>query len=491
MRKRQVTSAVGSLVAAAMWVAAATAAGSTKDGKIWADPPAGQAKPLIGMPSLAPIAEKLTPAVVSIVVEQALDPGAMNPMLKFFGDLFGPLPEGFESQGEGSGIVIDPSGYILTNAHVIEGATSIRVVLSTGVEAEAAVVGVDLPTDVAVIKIPASGLAVAPLGDSDKVEVGDWVVAIGSPFGLQATLTAGVVSAMGRQHVGPEGEQLYEDFIQTDAPINPGSSGGPLVDLAGSVVGLNTAINAAGQGIAFAIPINMVKVLIPDLVKKGKFDRSWLGVVVQEVTPAISKALGMDGQGGALVSEVESGSPAAAAGLEAGDVILEFDGKAVGSVGSLSWLASTAGAGKKAKILFWRDGKEAEAEAVLAAKPAAAGAGAAAAIGEDDGGAKKKKNQKKDDPGIGLQAMDQGTATALGLAAVDGKLPGLLVVSIDPGSKIAAAGIERGDVILEVGGKTVFDPKDVLGPVKKAKGGDVVLMYVVSHGSKRFVAFAP
>ncbi len=488
MTRKQVASV---LAGAALATATAVSGGSTKDGKIWKDPPPGQSKPVIEIPSLAPLAEKITPAVVSILVSQEVDLKPTDPMFKFFGDLFGPLPDTFESQGEGSGIIIDPSGYILTNAHVIEGTTSIRVVLSTGVEAEAATVGVDPPTDIAIIKIPLTDLPVAPLGNSDSVRVGDWVIAIGSPFGLETTMTAGIVSAMGRQHVGPEGEHLYEDFIQTDAPINPGSSGGPLVDLAGNVVGLNTAINAAGQGIAFAIPINMVKVLIPPLVKEGKFERSWLGVVIQEVTPAIAGALGLPGASGALVADVEAGSPASAAGLEPGDVIVEFDGQAVDTTGGLSWLASTAGVGKKVKLVLFRDGKVAESQVVMAGHPdqaLAEGGDGKTGAGKGTG---KKKNEKKDDPGIGLQALDSGTAAALGIAAEGGKFPGLLVVSIDPASPIGKTGIERGDVILTVNGSKAFDPKDVLGPLKKAKEGDVVLMYVVGQGLKRFVTYVP
>ncbi len=454
-----------------------------KDGKIWKEPAQGGSQPQVAVPSFAPLGQALKPTVVSIWVTQTLDPENLDPMFKFFKEFFGSLPEDFENKGEGSGVLINPSGYILTNNHVVQNASDIRVTLATGEEYEASVVGLDPATDVALIKIPAGGLAAAPLGDSESLSVGDWVLAIGNPFGLEATMTAGIVSATGRRHIGPVEEHKYQDFIQTDAPINPGSSGGPLFDLSGNVVGINTAINAAGQGIGFAIPINMVKALIPQLVEHGSVKRSWLGVSIQSVTAPLAKAFELSGTDGALVSDVVSGSPADKAGVEIGDIILSFDGETVDGVDKLSWLASTAGEGTKAKIVVWRNKKKKTLQAELEALPGDAGPGPAKK--------KKKKSGTAADPGISLQGMDKDTAGKLSILPVGGKYPGLIVTSIAAGSPLSAAGIERGDVILRVDGKLVFKASHLLGPVKKAKKGDVVVLYVVGPGQSAFVAYAP
>ena len=454
-----------------------------KNGKIWKEPKKAGSPP-VTVPSFAPLGQALKPTVVSIWVTQSLDPENLDPMFKFFKEFFGSLPKDFENKGEGSGVLINPSGYILTNHHVVKDASDIRVTLSTGEEYEATVVGLDPATDVALIKIPAKGLATAPLGDSDSLAVGDWVLAIGNPFGLEASMTAGIVSAMGRRHLGPVKEHKYQDFIQTDAPINPGSSGGPLFDLSGNVVGINTAINAAGQGIGFAIPINMVKALIPQLVEHGIVKRSWLGVSIQTVTAPLAKAFGLPDEGGALVSEVVDGSPADKAGIEVGDIILTFDGKAIDGVDKLSWLASTAGEGKKVGVAVWRKKKKKTLQAVLEPLPGSP----AAAPGQKK---KQKKPGSKKDPGVSLQPMDKDTAAKLSIQPVGGKYPGLIVTAIAPGSPLSSAGIERGDVILRVNGKLVFKSGHGLGPVKKAKKGDVVVLYVLGPGQTGFVAYAP
>jgi serine protease Do len=478
----QHTSAAAIAVAALLATMPGSGMADKKDGKIWKEPAKGSSTPQVAVPSFAPLGKALKPTVVSIWVTQTINPENLDPMFKFFKEFFGSLPEDFENKGEGSGVLINSSGFILTNHHVVQDATDIKVTLASGEEYEASIVGQDPATDVALIKIQAKGLAAAPLGDSDSLTVGDWVLAIGNPFGLEATMTAGIVSAMGRRHIGPVKEHKYQDFIQTDAPINPGSSGGPLFDLSGNVVGINTAINAAGQGIGFAIPINMVKALIPQLVEHGTVKRSWLGVSIQTVTAPLAKAFGLSGQDGALVSEVVDGSPADKAGIEIGDVILAFDGKTIDGVDTLSWLAATAGQGAKAKVVVWRKKKKKTLHAVLEALPGQSGATAPK---------KKKKTGQAGQSGITLQSMDKDTAGKLSIQAVGGKYPGLIVTAITTGSPLSIAGIERGDVILRVNGKLVFKASHVLGPVKKAKKGDVVVLYVLGPGQNGFVAYAP
>jgi serine protease Do len=248
-------------------------------------------------------------------------------------------------------------------------------------------------------------------------------------------------------------------------------------------VGINTAINAAGQGIGFAIPINMVKALIPQLVEHGCVKRSWLGVSIQMVTAPLAKAFGLKGDGGALVSEVVDGSPADKAGIKIGDVILSFGGKPIDGVEKLSWLASTAGEGTKADVVVWRKKKKKTVQAVLEAVPGDAGA--------TPSKKKKKKGGKKGGPGISLQSMDKDTAVKLSIKPVGDKFPGLIVTAITPGSPLATAGIQRGDVILRVDGKLVFKASHVLGPVKKTKKGGVVVLYVMGPGQGGFVAYAP
>ncbi len=286
------------------------------------------------------LAEKVRPGVVNIQVVKKVknvgfgfrnfpgNPfGDNNP----FGDFFGPFsegnpPGGFEQRGVGSGFVMSREGYILTNNHVVEDADQIKVKLANGKEYEGKIVGRDPKTDLALVKIEgASDLHPLKLGNSEDLKVGSWVVAVGSPFGLEQTVTAGIVSAKGRVI----GSGPYDNFIQTDASINPGNSGGPLINMKGEVVGINTAIIASGQGIGFAIPINMAKEIAPQLQEKGHVTRGWLGVSIQEVTPELAKSFDLKEKKGALVSQVVSGSPAEKAGIEQGDIILEFDGKEV------------------------------------------------------------------------------------------------------------------------------------------------------------------
>ncbi len=459
--------------------------GRASGDKIWNDPDPSTSKAEI--PSFAPLSTKLMPAVVSIVVTQEMDEAALDPMLKFFKDFFGDgLPESFENKGVGSGVIINADGYIVTNHHVVASATSILVTLHDGTEHEAHVVGSDPDTDVALIKIETTGLPTVALGDSDSVQVGDWVLAIGNPFGLSATITAGIVSAKGRHEVGPYKEHKYQDFIQTDAPINPGSSGGPLFDLAGNVVAINTAINAAGQGIGFAIPINMIKPILPQLVEHGTVLRSWLGVSIQGVTPSLAKAFGLPGSPrGALVADVVGGSPAAKAGITVGDIILAFDGESIDSVDELSWLASTKGQGMKAKLQVFSDGKTKTVKVSLASLP---GKKEAPAVSGKKGPGKKAA---PDDLGIALSKVDPQSAAALGIDPVDGEIPGALVSALEVDSPLAAAGLDRGDVILKLDGNLVKSPSETLEALEKTGKGELVLLYVISGQSKGFVTYQP
>jgi Do/DeqQ family serine protease len=298
------------------------------------------------------VASTVKPAVANIGALQRFrgknpfDPrpfGTEDPFFKEFFEHFfgqGPGPREFRQPSLGSGVIIDKKGYILTNFHVIRGAEEITVKLSTKREYRGRVVGTDPKTDLAVVKFqPDSDLTVAKLGDSDRLRVGEWAVAIGNPFGLDQTVTVGVISATGRSDVGIA---TYENFIQTDASINPGNSGGPLLNLAGEVIGINTAIVAAGQGIGFAIPINMVKRAIPQLIEKGKVVRGWMGIAVQPLTPELAQSLGATGTAGAVVASISAGSPAAEAALKPGDLIISFDGTTVEDYRHLQRLVAEA-----------------------------------------------------------------------------------------------------------------------------------------------------
>jgi Do/DeqQ family serine protease len=304
------------------------------------------------------VAERVRPAVVNVGTVQVSrgrrppsipGPGTDDPFLKDFFDQFfgrgGPGPrEEFKRPGIGSGVIIDKRGFVLTNNHVILGADSVTVKLSTGDELKGRIVGTDSKTDLAVVKFePAGELRVAKMGDSDTLRVGEWAIAIGNPFGLDQTVTVGVVSATGRAEVGLA---TYENFIQTDASINPGNSGGPLVNLRGEVIGINTAILATGQGIGFAIPANMAKRVTSQLIDRGKVTRGWIGVSLQPLTEELVQSLGLENTHGAIIARIHPGSPAEAAGLQPNDVILKFGGVQVNDYHHLMRLSSDAEPGK-------------------------------------------------------------------------------------------------------------------------------------------------
>ncbi len=302
--------------------------------------------PVTGAPAtFADLVERVRPAVVNIFTTQIRRTGRRiyNPWAY---DPWG-VPETRVERSLGSGFIIDNTGNILTNTHVIADATEIRVQTFDGRELDAQVVGIDAATDLAVIRIfPFDGMVTLPLGDSDQTRVGDWLVAVGNPFGLSSTVTAGILSARGRRDVPLGGGVRYVDFLQTDVSINPGNSGGPLVNMNGEAIGINTAVNRAGQGIGFAIPSNMASELVPSLVERGRVSRSWLGVFIDEVTPEVRRQFALRDTQGAVVRDVVPGGPAHVAGLRAGEVIVAVDGRPLVDGEQLAWLASTAGVGQ-------------------------------------------------------------------------------------------------------------------------------------------------
>ena len=397
--------------------------------------------------------------------------GEKNP----FGDFFGPFsegnpPGGFEQRGVGSGFVMNREGYILTNNHVVEDADQIKVKLANGKEYEGKVVGRDPKTDLALIKINGSSdLQPLTLGNSDDLKVGSWVVAVGSPFGLEQTVTAGIVSAKGRVI----GSGPYDNFIQTDASINPGNSGGPLINMKGEVVGINTAIIASGQGIGFAIPINMAKEIAPQLQEKGHVTRGWLGVSIQEMTPELTKSFGLKEKKGALVAEVVSGSPAEKAGIEQGDVIVEFDGKEVTESKDLPRMVASTPVGKAVTIKLSRSGKVLDRQVK---------------VGEmEEKTEVVKTHSTKKSLGITVQNVTPEIAKGLGLK----KETGVVVTRVEPGSPAADAGIQTGDVIQEVNRKPVKNVEDFVQKAEKAKDQDHVLLFLQRGQNNLFAAVTP
>ncbi|MBI3811213.1 MAG: Do family serine endopeptidase [Nitrospirae bacterium] len=320
-------------------------------------PPAA-AKPGPKPFSFADVVRKEKPAVVNISTTQkgAKGEGVLPEDHPPLGDFFGnTLPKEFRGQSLGSGFIIKKDGLILTNNHVIEKADKIIVRLSDEREFEAKVVGHDNKTDLALIKISDhQDLPVVQMGDSDQLEVGEWVIAIGNPFGLEQTVTVGIVSAKGRAF----GNGPFDDYIQTDASINPGNSGGPLFNINGEVIGINTAMNPSGQGIGFAIPINQVKKVLNQLETNGKISRGWLGVMIQELNEDLARSFHLKDKNGALISEVFENSPAARAGLERGDVIVEFDGKKISQMRMLPLIVAAVPIGKEVRLKTIRNGKE-------------------------------------------------------------------------------------------------------------------------------------
>ena len=409
--------------------------------------------------SFAQLAETVKPAVVNVNTEgRRVGRSSLAP---FFGD---DSPEPMPRRGLGSGVIIDPSGVALTNAHVVGDADEVDITLLDGTKYRATVVGVDRKTDLAVVRLKANGkrFPFLPLGDSDAVQVGDWVLAVGSPFGLQATVTSGIVSAKARQiGAGP-----YDDYIQTDAAINPGNSGGPLVNMRGEVIGINTAIVRGGSGIGFAIPSSMAKQISAQLLDHGKVVRGWLGVVLQPLTPDLAASFGVEGRKGALISEVSPGSPADKAGLKAGDVVLEVDGQEVATPGDVARGVGLVGPGHKAKLKVWRDKRPRSVEIVLGEAP---GERQVARLGFE------------------VRPITPEVARQLNRRSTDG----VVVASVEDGTPAAEAGLRRGDVIVEVNRRPVKTLADFDAATRNVTRGERLTVRLERGDAALYVAVVP
>jgi len=430
------------------------------------------------------VAKTLAPTVVHIEVEQkarndGMEPNDPSDMFndEFFRRFFGqprermrPAPEEHVQRGQGSGVIVDARGYVLTNNHVVGSADKIKVTLADKRTFEAKLIGADERSDVAVIKIDGKDLPVARLGDSDALEVGEWVLAIGNPFGLDQSVSCGVVSAKGRTRVA---DIMNEDFIQTDAAINPGNSGGPMANLDGEVVGVNTAIfsrSGGNMGIGFAIPINMARTVMKDLIEHGKVIRGWLGVRPQDLSEDMANALKLPKSSGALVAEVVENSPASAAGLQERDVIVAFNGKDVGSASELVNAVGFTTVGKEVEIKAFRDGKPMVFRVKVAERTAEAeNSGAGSAVIEK--------------LGIAITDLTPEISERLGLKK---NAAGVVVSEVRPGSPAANAGFEPGVVIEEINKKPVAS----VAELKKALDAEVgtVLMKVRYRGRSTYLA---
>jgi serine protease Do len=434
------------------------------------------------------VARQAVPAVVFVTVEKTVESrnptGLNNPfegfgedfLERFFGRRFSEGQQPRErQQGAGSGFIISPDGQILTNYHVVGDADRVTVKLNDGREFTAKTIGTDQPSDVAVIKIDAKDLPVLRLGDSDAMEVGDWVIAAGNPFGLTESITVGVISAKGRSRLGIAD---FEDFIQTDAAINPGNSGGPLINLQGEAIGVNTAIASRSggyMGIGFAIPSNMVKAVKDQLVTQGKVVRGYLGIRIQELTRALAQSMHLDTTEGVLVADVTNGSPAAKAGLKRGDVILALNGRPMTDPGQLRNTVAMSAPGTKVPVEILRDNKKREITVELGELPREQ---TAARAGGEEG-------QSPVRLGFSVQNLTPDIARQLGYDDTKG----VVVTQIDPRSEAYQAGVRRGMVIREVNHQEVNNMQDFQEAVQKAEQEKQVLMLVESQQATLYVTF--
>jgi len=438
---------------------------------------------LASLPSFANLVEKVSPAVVSIrvVEEETVGAGETpdlpfppgSPFEKFFRDLQPRGPDGKplrrRAMAQGSGFIISADGYIVTNNHVVESGKDITVALNNGDEMKADLVGRDPKTDLALLKVkPSKTLPYVTFDDSDKLRVGDWVLAVGNPFGLGGTVTAGIVSARGREiGAGP-----YDDFIQIDASINRGNSGGPTFDVKGNVVGVNTAIfspSGGSVGIGFAIPSAIASKVVAQLKKDGKVTRGWLGVSIQPMDNDMASSLSMKEPSGALVAEVTKGSPAEKFGIQPGDVIIKVGGRTMPDVRSVSRTIADMSPGDKASIGIWRDGKERTLNITIATFPEQIAVAAA--------------NTGVEQTAAATQSL------GLGLVQGDG---GVVVQTVSPGSEAAEKGVRPGDVIVKISGKDVKTPADVVEGVREAKTASKtsVLLLLRNQDQQRFIALS-
>ena len=450
--------------------------------------------------SFGEIAERVGPSVVTVYSEKVIkfrQPnfsfpfGDDSPFRWFFGDEqpepHRPSPRQreykFSQSGLGSGIIIDKDGHILTNNHVVNDVNEIKVILADKREFPAEVVGTDPKTDLAVIRIKGKvprDLPAATLGDSDQVRVGDWVVAIGAPFGYVQTVTHGIISAKGRTGIGRDTGN-YEDFLQTDAPINPGNSGGPLVNLRGEVIGINTAIaTSAGQfaGVGFAIPSNLAREVMSELIKTGKVRRGFLGIGIQNVDEDLEHQFGLPDTNGALVSQVNKNSPADKAGLKVGDVVVRYNGKKVEDTQHLRNLVAATAPGERAELTVVRDGKERSFKITVGEL--------ATAKNETGGGGGESEEQKSASSDLGLTVAPL-TAAAAKQYNLDENDKGVLVTDVEDGSPAAEADLRPGDLITEIDRQPVTSMAEFRDALARAKDKESVLILAKRDGASRFV----
>ncbi|HZA50748.1 MAG TPA: Do family serine endopeptidase [Myxococcaceae bacterium] len=423
------------------------------------------------LPSFSRLVESVKSAVVNVEVQSRVRgpltserPGA-DLFEQFFGGGRGWRPREEYRQGAGSGFIIDPKGLILTNNHVVEDAVNIRITLDDARSFDAQIVGRDPLTDVAVIRIKqkVENLPTVKLGDSEAMKVGDWVVAIGNPFGLASSVSAGIISATARN----VRITAYDDLIQTDAAINPGNSGGPLFNTRGDVIGMNTAIVGGGAGIGFAVPSNMVKALLPQLEKNGKVVRGYLGVALQDLNPDLAQALRVPTKSGAIVTEVTANSPASKV-LKSDDVITEVSGQKVESSHALSRMVALLKPGTEVTLKVYRGGQARDVKIVLGTRPDLEG------VFRDEGGRSSEEDSQRQRLGLGVQDMDPRFAQGNELPA-----QGALVREVRPGSPAERAQLRPGQVIVEAGGKPVKAARDLERAIKETKAGSMLLLRVV------------
>ena len=408
------------------------------------------------------VAKKAQPSVVNVTTEKTItvkpwerygeDFFKGSPFEDFFkGFGFSPREKGKEyrhkQRSGGSGVIVDKEGYILTNNHVVDGADKVKIRLNDGREFTAIVKGQDSRTDLAVLHIKAKDLPVATLGDSDKLEVGEWAIAIGSPFGLEHTVTVGVISAKGRTGLGTG---TYEDFIQTDASINPGNSGGPLINIDGEVVGINAMIIQPGTGIGFAIPINMAKQILTDLIKQGKVVRPWLGISVQDLTPEMAEQFQVKEKEGVIVAQIHQGTGAEKAGLASGDIIKSVDDKAIKNTNELIKEIQKKKVGQKVKLNVVRDGKPTTIEITLTAMP------------DKPEALKEKESEEK----LGARVQELTPQLSARYRISSEIKRGVVVISVGEGSPADELGLQEGDVILEINRKKIETTKDFERAIK-------------------------
>lgn len=454
----------------------------------------------------ADLAEKVVPTVVQVIPTK-IDTVIFsnNPFYQFFGDQFGfgdffgsprqrrgapPPVEKREQrqQGLGSGVIVSKDGYILTNFHVVAGADEIEVKTSDNRSFQADIIGTDSLADVAVIKIKekVNDLPIAYLGDSDKLRPGDWAMAIGNPFSLSSSVTLGIVSALGRTGMGDANS--YQNFIQTDAAINPGNSGGALVNINGELIGINTMIytrSGGYMGIGFAIPINMARKIMEDLIYEGKVSRGWLGVMIQELDQSTREAFGLDDNiKGVLIGDVFKGQPAEKAGIQRGDIVISVDGKKVVNTNDLRNRVAAIRPGKKVPVGIIRDGKEKTLYVTLSGRDKANTE--KSGNEKSDGGSSKSADDMAERLGIKAGPLTQEVRQNLDL---DAKVKGVVVMEIDPGSQAAKEGIAEGDVIIEINRAPVESVKAFSKALKNLKTGDSVLFLLQRQGNTFFKAF--